>query len=86
MKILHFDDPVEFQEITRDFLLRSEAENNLPLGIIASIIAGEYLEIDPYMALVEDGGKPFLVVMRTPPHPAFFSYQAVPPHLTFLLG
>lgn len=32
MKILHFNDPVEFQENTRDFLLRLEAENNLPLG------------------------------------------------------
>jgi len=86
MKILHFDDPVEFQEITRDFLLRSEAENNLPLGILASIIAGEYLETQPLLTTVEDEGKPLLVAMCTPPHPAIFSYQEVPPSSDILAG
>lgn len=79
MKILHFDDPVEFQERTRDYLMRSEAENNLPLGILASIIAGEYSDRKPYLMLVEEGDKLCLVALCTPPHPVIFSYQEIPP-------
>ena len=54
MKILHFNELVEFQKKTKDFLMVSEAENNLPLGILANIIAGEYIESKPYLALVGD--------------------------------
>ena len=86
MKILHFDDPVEFQEKTRGFLLRSEAENNLPLGILASIIAGEYSDRKSYLMLVEEGDKPFLVALCTPPYPVIFSYQEIPPAPDTLSG
>ncbi len=78
MNILHYRDPVRFQVDTRDYLLRNEAENNLPLGILASIISGEYLEKDPYLALIVQGGEPILVVICTPPFPVLFSYQERP--------
>ena len=79
MKLVHYQDPVEFQEITRKFLLQNEAENNLPIGILASIISGEYLEKTPYMGLLEENGTPFLVMMCTPPYPVLFTYQEIPP-------
>ena len=79
MKITHFNDPVKFQAKTRDFLMLSEAENNLPLGILASIIAGEYSDRKPYLMLVEEGDKPCLVALCTPPYPVIFSYREIPP-------
>ena len=79
MKIVHFQDPEEFQRKIRKFLLNNEAENNLPIGILASIISGEYLEKTPYMGLVEEEGTPILVMMCTPPFPVLFTYNEIPP-------
>ena len=79
MKIKKFTDPVLFQSIVREYLIRDEAENNLPLGILSSIIAGEYLETTPYMSLIEEGDKLRLVIMCTPPHPVLFTYQETSP-------
>lgn len=75
MNIIKFDDPIHFQSKVKDYLLKHEAENNLPLGILSSLIAGEYVEIPPYLALVEDHGEPQLVLMRTPPYPVLFSFE-----------
>lgn len=80
MKIVHYQDPEEYQRITTEFLLQNEAENNLPIGILTSIISGEYLEKSPYMGLVEDEGNPILVMMCTPPFPVLFSYKKTPPN------
>ncbi len=79
MKIIKYKDPKEYQSTVTDFLIEHEAENNLPLGILASIISGEYLEREPYLALVEEGGKPCLVALCTPPYPVIFSFQEIPP-------
>ncbi len=75
MNIIKFDDPIRFQSKVKDYLLKHEAENNLPLGILSSLIAGEYVEVPPYLALVEDHGEPQLVLMRTPPYPVLFSFE-----------
>ncbi len=88
VKIKKYVDPVLFHSKVVAFLAKDEIENNLPLGVLASIIAGEYLETTPYMSLVESGGKPLLVMMCTPPHPVLFSYQETPPsqeHLQMVL-
>jgi len=79
MKIRRFIDPVLFQERIQEFLLVSEAENNLPLGILNNIIAGDYPEQEPYLALIEENGEPVLIALCTPPHPTIFSYQKLSP-------
>ncbi|MEE8356264.1 MAG: hypothetical protein V3R33_03050, partial [Anaerolineales bacterium] len=79
VKLLKNPDPVSFQASIKEHLLVHEAENNLPLGILASLIAGEYRDHDPYLARVEDRGGIKLVVMCTPPYPAILSFEEVPP-------
>ena len=74
MKIIHYQDPEKFQEAVTEFLLENEAENNLLLGILANVISGEYLEKQPYMAIIEDNLNPYLAILCTPPHPVIFSY------------
>lgn len=78
MKLLRYDDPVIFQSAIMDYLLMNEAENNLPLGILANLIAGEYQDPPPYLAQVEDQGETCLVVMRTPPFKALSSFDSDP--------
>ena len=81
MKVLRFNDPVLFQKVIQPYLLQHEAENNLPLGVLASVISGEYIEKTPYMELVEEEGVPILVMMCTPPFPVLFTYrEAAPSH------
>ena len=77
MKILHFTDPIEFQNRTRELLLENETENNLPLGILASLVAGEFLEKPPYLSLVEEG-ELRLAMICTPPYPVLFTYHVSP--------
>ncbi len=42
------------------------------------MIAGEYRDQLPYLALVEDHGETQLVLMRTPPYPVLFSFETRP--------
>jgi predicted GNAT family acetyltransferase len=79
MRIRRFDDPVLFQDMIQEFLVIHEAENNLPLGILNSIISGEYSHRDPYLAYVEKDGRPTITIQCTPPYPVLFSYQNPPP-------
>jgi hypothetical protein len=78
MKILKFSDPDIFQSVVKQHLLKHEAENNLPLGILSSLIAGEYRDQPPYLAQVEDQGETELVVMCTPPYPVLISFEEKP--------
>ena len=78
MELIRYQDPSKFQSMIKDFLLINEAENNLPLGILASLISGEYSDTLPYLAHVIDKGITRLAVMRTPPYPALFSYSPDP--------
>ena len=74
MKLQCFNNPGGFQDKVQDFLVEDEAENNLPLGIINSLIAGEYRDREPYMAYVEERGRPIIVILCTPPLQTIFSY------------
>lgn len=80
MKVIQYKDPKEFQENIRDFLVRREAENNLVLGILANLIAGEYNETEPYLAIYQDAGKIQAVSLCTPPWPVLISYENPPPN------
>jgi len=75
MKLQRFDDPEIFRDMVQDYLIQNEAENNLPLGIINGLIAGEYRDMEPYMAYIEESGRPIIVILCTPPHQTIFSYQ-----------
>jgi predicted GNAT family acetyltransferase len=79
MKLIKSANPEVFLTDVKEHLLVHEAENNLPLGILSSLIEGEYLDHDPYLAWVEDRGGLKLVIMRTPPYPVILSYEEVPP-------
>lgn len=75
MIIRRFDDPQLFQDKIQDYLIQNEAENNLPLGILNGVISGEYRDREPYLAIIEQNGKPELILLCTPPYPAIFSYR-----------
>jgi predicted GNAT family acetyltransferase len=79
MKTIHYQDPEIFHNQLLGFLIRCEAENNLILGILANIIAGEYSNTQPYMTVFSDGGKTQAVALCTPPWPVIISYQNPPP-------
>lgn len=59
--------------------MRYEAENNLVLGILANLIAGEYSDIQPYMAIYQEDGIFQAAALCTPPWPVLVSYVDTPP-------
>lgn len=78
MNLLKFSNPKLFKPVVKEHLLKHEAENNLPLGILSSLIAGEYRDHPPYLVQVVDQGETKLVVMCTPPYPALISFEEIP--------
>ena len=79
MEIIHFKDPEKYQEYIIEVLVRREAENNIVLGILANIIAGEYSDTQPYMAVFQEGGQIKAIALCTPPWPVLISYENPPP-------
>ena len=69
LRIRYEDDPRAFLARVQPFLSQREAENNLPLGLIAGIIDGvqSYSGEPPLLASVENDGGIQLVALRTPP-------------------
>ena len=78
MRINRFHDPRKFQSKIRDYLLQYEAENNLLLGILAGLIAGEFMDQPPYLVQIVENEETQLVGMRTPPYQALYSYSPQP--------
>jgi len=78
MEVIHFSKPEEFQDELLETLVEREAENNLVLGILANLIAGEYSEYQPYLALFREGGEILAASICTPPWPVLVSYQDPP--------
>ncbi|MGI6611831.1 MAG: GNAT family N-acetyltransferase [Limnochordia bacterium] len=79
VRLRRFTDPGLFLEHCSACLATHEAENNLPLGILANLLAGQYKEFPPYMAAVECDRSIVQVLLRTPPHPLLISYRDTPP-------
>lgn len=75
MKLIAFQDSVRFQKQLSPFLTQHEAENNLNLGILGNLLAGEYQDPPPYLAAVKDGGRLVLALICTPLYPLLFSYR-----------
>lgn len=79
MEVIHFQDPENFQKDISGTLMRHEAENNLVLGVLANLIAGEYSDIQPYMAIYQGDGEIQAAALCTPPWPVLVSYVDPPP-------
>lgn len=74
MHITRFSNVDEFARLVVPVLEASEAENNLALGIISTVQAGEYRDREPFFAVVHETGAPHpasivAVALRTPPFP-----------------
>lgn len=69
MRLRRFDNIKAFYSITQDYLLQYEAEHNLLLGILHTLLyyPERYPEL-PYLAVVETTGKILAVAIRTPPY------------------
>jgi hypothetical protein len=79
MEVIHFQDPENFQKDISGTLMRHEAENTLVLGVLANLIAGEYSDIQPYMAIYQGDGEIQAAALCTPPWPVLVSYVDPPP-------
>ena len=75
MTLKVYTDPVEFLKITEAILLKNEAENNLLLGVLACVIAGQYPGKLPFMAHLENKSNHNLVMMCNPPYPVVFAFH-----------
>jgi uncharacterized protein len=69
MKLNRFENPTQFYERVKEYLLREEAHHYLLLRICDRLIFHpQYYDDPPYLATVEVDGDIFAVAMRTPPH------------------
>lgn len=65
-----FDTAVQCLEHVVAYLERRDAENNLALGILYSLVDGRtggILQAEPLLGMVENNGRPVLVFVMTPP-------------------
>ena len=76
--IERFDTSEAFARRALPVLEAHEAENNLPLGILASIRAGEFTG-EAYYAVACEDGRDILAVLRTLPRRALLSYLPADP-------
>lgn len=79
MNITRFHDAARFAEAAIPVLQEYEAENNLPIGIIENIAAGDYAAREAFLATVYQAGpagsvSAAAVVLRTPPFPVIVAY------------
>jgi predicted GNAT family acetyltransferase len=68
MQLRRYEDAAEFYNHVQPFLLAHEAENNVLLGVLTTLIKTDTYQHPPYLACVEDTGEVVAVVLRTPPH------------------
>jgi predicted GNAT family acetyltransferase len=78
MHVKQFSSVDEFASLVVPVLEASEAENNLPLGIIGAVQAGEYRDRAPFFAVVHEGpvansDSIVAIALRTPPFPVLIA-------------
>lgn len=77
MKLFRFTSPQDFSVRAEAFLLAHEAQNNLMLGLAASLAFNPGLYgSQPYFAVVEEAGQVCAAALMTPPHRLSLSYNA----------
>jgi hypothetical protein len=69
MNLTRFTSPADFQRRAEPFLVAHEAEHNLMLGLVSTLVRGSRFSDDPpYLAVVEDdAGVVVACALRTPP-------------------
>jgi predicted GNAT family acetyltransferase len=85
MRVVRHTDAALFSEVAIPWLATAEAENNLLLGICAFLAAGWSEARPPYLATVEEDGRPVAVAIMVPPHKVVLS-TAPPPALRVICG
>jgi uncharacterized protein len=78
LNVRRFQSVDDFYSRAETFLVGHEAEHNLSLGICAALRFTPDRYPDPYLALVEDGGKVVATALMTPPHNVVLSVSATP--------
>ena len=69
MELTLHPDPAAFERAASSFLAAREAENNLLLGLTATLIERpDAYGTEPYLATVHDQGEVVLAALWTPPH------------------
>lgn len=84
MQLRHFDNPQQFLDYAEPFLLAREAEHNLILGLVYTLIHDPSIYSQYYLAAAEDFGKLVLLAIRTPPHNLIISHVTDAKALTLL--
>jgi len=64
MEIDFHDDVDAFAAAVGPYLEAHEAENTLPIGIIAALRSGQYADHPPLLAAIEDAGRTVAVALR----------------------
>jgi predicted GNAT family acetyltransferase len=85
VKLEPFDSVQAFYMRVRDFLLEREAQHNLLLGILSSLLADYGNTSDAYLATLEHQGELQGVALRTPPHSLVLSYLKDPAGVAHLV-
>lgn len=82
MYLQEFTRAAAFSAAALPFLEAHEAVNNLFLGILENVGAGDYDHTDAFMALVRHtdatDGRVLTAAIRTPPHPVILAYAPGP--------
>ena len=74
MQLHKFDSIDKFWDKTQNYLLQHEAENNVLLGVIQTMLCNPDRYPDPpYLAMVESNGEIVATSIRTPPHKLLLS-------------
>ena len=69
VKVCRFSDVAQFLERAEPWLLKSEAENNLILGLARQLIRGDHGYDQPvYLSIIEDDAAVVGCAYRTPPY------------------
>lgn len=84
MRVRRFGDAAGFMAAAGAFLLREEALNNLPLGILSTFRTNPGHYPDPYFLAVEDGEAVVAAAIRTPPHNLILTETARPDALPWI--
>ena len=76
MESRFYEDIEEFYEVAFPFLIKNEAENNLPLSILISLKKNikAYGGVKPLLFSLEDSKIVKLIALRTPPHDLIIAY------------
>jgi GNAT superfamily N-acetyltransferase len=70
MQIHLFDDPGSYYDRARSLLLAQEDRYSVLIGVAIRCRDGEaFGEEPPWMAVIEDAGRPRMAALQTPPHP-----------------